>query len=129
MLEVGTMGQEEVIVSEELTAKCMGSGELDVFATPAMLALMEKTAYRSVADQLEEGCGSVGTMVSLTHSAASPLGMKVTCTSRLVAVDGRKLTFEIEAKDEKELIGKATHERFIVDHAKFQEKANQKKQS
>lgn len=123
MLEIGLQGHQELTVTRELTAKEMGSGELLVFATPAMLALMEKTAYQSVADELEEGSGSVGTMVNLTHSAASPVGMKVVCDSKLVAVDGRKLTFEIEVKDESGVIGQATHERFIVYNEKFQAKA------
>lgn len=128
MLELGMTGHQELIVTEELTAKAMGSGELRVFATPAMLALMEKTAYQSVADALEEGSGSVGTMVQLSHSAASPVGMKVTCDSKLTAIDGRKLTFEIEARDECGAIGKATHERFIIYNDKFQAKADAKGQ-
>ncbi len=127
MLEIGLQGHQELTVTEDLTAKEMGSGELLVFATPAMLALMEKTAYQSVADELEEGSGSVGTMVNLTHSAASPVGMKVVCDSKLVAVDGRKLTFEIEVKDEAGVIGQATHERFIVYNEKFQAKADAKR--
>lgn len=126
MLEIGLQGHQELTVTEELTAKAMGSGELLVFATPAMLALMEKTAYQSVAAELEEGSGSVGTMVHLTHSAASPLGMKVICDSKLVAVDGRKLTFEIEARDEAGMIGQATHERFIIVNEKFQAKTDAK---
>lgn len=126
MLEIGLQGHQELTVTEELTAKAMGSGELLVFATPAMLALMEKTAYQSVAAELEEGSGSVGTMVHLTHSAASPLGMKVICDSKLVAVDGRKLTFEIEARDEAGMIGQATHERFIIFNEKFQAKTDAK---
>lgn len=126
MLEVGMTGRQELTVTEELTAKAMGSGELLVFATPAMLALMEKTAYLSVADALDEGSGSVGTMVQLTHSAASPIGMHVVCESKLTAVDGRKLTFSIEARDDCGLIGQATHERFIVSNDKFQAKTDAK---
>lgn len=126
MLEIGLQGHQELIVTEELSAKAMGSGELLVFATPAMLALMEKTAYQSVAAELEEGSGSVGTMVNLAHSAASPIGMKVVCDSKLVAIDGRKLTFEIEARDEAGVIGQATHERFIIYNEKFQAKTDAK---
>ncbi|MDO4167120.1 MAG: thioesterase family protein [Eubacteriales bacterium] len=126
MLEVGITGHQELVVTEELTAKAMGSGELNVFATPAMLALMEKTAYQSVACELEEGSGSVGTMVNLTHSAASPVGMKITCDSKLIAMDGRKLVFEIEAKDDAGVIGQATHERFIIYNEKFQAKTDAK---
>lgn len=126
MLEIGMTGRQELTVTEELTAKAMGSGELLVFATPAMLALMEKTAYLSVADALDEGSGSVGTMVQLTHSAASPIGMHVVCESKLTAVDGRKLTFSIEARDDCGVIGQATHERFIVFNDKFQAKTDAK---
>lgn len=126
MVKVGMTGRQELTVTEELTAKAMGSGELLVFATPAMLALMEKTAYLSVADALDEGSGSVGTMVQLTHSAASPVGMHVVCESKLTAVDGRKLIFSIEARDDCGVIGQATHERFIVFHDKFQAKTDAK---
>lgn len=128
MPEIGIKGHQEMIVTKEVTAKAMGSGVLDVFATPAMLALMEKTAFTSVADHLEEGCGTVGTKVEIEHVAASPVGMKVICDSELVAIEGRKLVFAVEAHDAQGLIGKGTHERFIVGNEKFMEKANQKLQ-
>ena len=126
MLKTGIKGHQELIVTQELTAKNMGSGVMDVFATPAMLALMEKTAFTSVAPYLNEGCGSVGTKVDIEHVASSPVGMKITCDSELVEVEGRKLVFKVEAYDEKGLIGKGTHERFIVENQKFQEKTNNK---
>lgn len=127
MLEAGIIGRQEVTVDETNSAKTMGSGTLDVFATPAMIALMEKTAWMSVADMLDEGCGTVGISLHVSHDAPTPLGMKVTCESELTAVDGRKLTFEVKAYDEKGMIGKGTHERFIIQNEKFQSKANQKK--
>ena len=122
MLKTGIKGHQELVVTQELTAKNMGSGVMDVFATPAMLALMEKTAFTSVAEYLNEGCGSVGTKVDIEHVASSPVGMKITCDSELIEIEGRKLVFKVEAYDEKGLIGKGTHERFIVENKKFQEK-------
>ncbi|MCI5883573.1 MAG: thioesterase family protein [Clostridiales bacterium] len=125
-MEIGIKGLQKVVVSEKNSAKTMGSGTLDVFATPAMIALMEETAWKSVAPELEEGCGTVGIHLDVSHDAPTPLGMTVICQSELVAVEGRKLTFRVEAKDEKGIIGKGTHERFIIDNEKFQAKANQK---
>lgn len=126
MLETGIKGTKEITVTNELTAKTMKSGALDVFATPAMIALMEEVAYKSVAPELEEGCGTVGTMMNIKHVAATPVGMKVTCETELVKVDGRALTFSVKAFDECGLIGEGEHERFIVDDVKFQSKANGK---
>lgn len=126
MLKTGIKGHQELVVTQELTAKNMGSGVMDVFATPAMLALMEKTAFTSVAEYLNEGCGSVGTKVDIEHVASSPVGMKITCDSELIEIEGRKLVFKVEAYDEKGLIGKGIHERFIVENKKFQEKTDNK---
>ena len=126
MLKTGIKGKQTVIVTEENTAKTMGSGTLDVFATPAMIALMEKTAYESVAPELEEGSGTVGTALNVKHVAASPVGMKITCESELVKVAGRALTFSVKAYDEKGLIGEGEHERFIIYNEKFQAKADAK---
>ena len=126
MLETGMKGRKEIVVTQEKTAKAMGSGTLDVFATPAMIALMEKTAYESVAPELEEGSGTVGTALNVKHVAASPVGMKITCESELVKVDGRALTFSVKAYDEKGLIGEGEHERFIIYNEKFQAKADAK---
>ena len=97
-----------------------------VFATPAMIALMENTAFESVASELEEGSGTVGTALDIKHVSATPVGMKVTCESELVKVDGRALTFSVKAFDEAGLIGEGTHERFIVFEEKFQKKADDK---
>ncbi len=126
MLEVGIQGKESMVVEEKNTAKKIGSGTLDVLATPAMIALMEKTAWVSVAKELEEGCGTVGNRMEVTHDAPTPLGMMVTCESRLVAVEGRKLTFDVRAYDEVGEIGKGVHERFIIKNESFQKKANGK---
>ena len=126
MLKEGITGHQETIVTVENTAKTMKSGTLDVFATPAMIALMEQTAYESVAGEVEEGYGTVGTMLNVKHVSATPLGMKVTCESTLTKIDGRALTFEVKAFDERGLIGEGIHERFLVQNEKFQAKANNK---
>ena len=126
MLKEGVKGTQEIMVTEENTAKVMGSGALDVFATPAMIALMEKTAWESVQPYLEEGSGTVGTLMNVKHVAASPVGMKITCETELTKVDGRALTFSVKAFDEVGLIGEGEHERFIVYNEKFQAKADAK---
>ena len=126
MLKEGVKGTQEIMVTEENTAKVMGSGALDVFATPAMIALMEKTAWESVQPYLEEGSGTVGTLMNVKHVAASPVGMKITCETELTRVDGRALTFSVKAFDEAGLIGEGEHERFIVYNEKFQAKADAK---
>lgn len=126
MLTVGIKGKQEVMVSEANSAKTMGSGTLDVFATPSMIALMELTAWTSVAEYLDEGRGTVGTLLNVTHDAPTPLGMKVWCESELVEADGRRLVFEVAAYDEKGKIGGGRHERFVIQNEKFQAKANKK---
>ena len=127
MLETGIRGRQSVAVTPENTAKTMGSGTLNVFATPALVALAEKTCWMSVADALDEGCGSVGTKLELEHTAPTPVGMTVTCHSELVAVEGRKLTFKVTLADEKGPVGGGTHERLIIFEEKFAAKAEAKK--
>ena len=126
MLESGIKGTRAVTVNEENTAKAMGSGTLDVFATPALIALMEETCWRSVANELEEGSGTVGTLLEIKHTAPTPVGMKVTCESTLTEIDGRRLVFEVIALDGKGVVGEGRHERFIIQNEKFQVKANAK---
>lgn len=128
MLSVGIKGNLERTVTEELTAEALGSGLLPVFATPAAVALAEETAWRSVAGELEEGQGTVGTLMELAHIAATPLGMKVHCETELVEVDRRKLVFTVKIYDEKEKVADGRHERFIIDNAKFLSKAEGKLQ-
>ena len=126
MINTGIKGKLERTVTENITARKIGSGELDVLATPALIALAEETAWKSVADELEPGQGTVGTRMDLSHIAATPVGMKFYCESELAAVDRRKLTFTITAYDEKEKIAEGTHDRFIVDNEAFQTKADGK---
>ena len=126
MLEVGIKGQRETIVTKENTAAGIGSGSLEVFSTPMMILLMEESCFMSVNDILEEGFTTVGTCVNVKHLSATPLGMKVVIKSELIKVDGRALTFKVEAYDEKGLIGEGIHERFIVNNEKFQAKTDSK---
>lgn len=126
MLEVGIKGRQSVRVERANTAAAVGSGMLEVFATPSMIALMEKTASESVAPYLEDGQGSVGTHLDVFHTAATPVGMDVTCETVLTAIDGRKLTFEVKAFDKSGEIGHGTHERFIINNEKFMAKASAK---
>ena len=125
-MNTGIKGLKEITVTKELTAISLGSGDLEVYATPAMIALMEETASESVKPGLEVGQGSVGTCIAIKHLAATPIGMRVRCESELVEVDGRRLVFNITAYDEKEKIGEGTHERFIISNDKFQSKVNSK---
>ena len=126
-MEAGITGKQTITVTEEKTAKAMGSGTLPVFATPAMIALMENTAYKSVADELEEGAGTVGTLMNVKHVAATPVGMEVTCETKLIEVDRKRLVFEVKAYDAAGVIGEGTHERFIIDNERFLAKAEAKK--
>ena len=124
MLQVGIRGSGEAVVTEALTAKAMGSGELPVYATPAMVTLVEETAWKSVAPALEPGQGTVGTKLDLAHLAATPLGRKVRCETELIEIDRRRLTFSAAVYDEAGKIGEGTHERFIVDSERFLAKAD-----
>lgn len=126
MITAGIKGTKEITVQPGQSAQAMGSGMLAVFATPALVALMEGTAMESIAPHLDAGQGSVGTAIQVAHLAATPIGMKVRCESELTAVDGRKLTFAIAAYDEAEKIGTATHERFLIDNDRFMQKAQSK---
>ena len=100
----------------------MGSGTLPVYATPAMIALMEKTAMLSVASELEEGQATVGTLLEISHLAACGLGTKVSCESELVEIDRKRLVFSVTAYNGETVIGKGRHERFIIDTEKFMSK-------
>jgi predicted thioesterase len=123
MVETGIKGRLEETVTPEMSAARVGSGLVDVFATPMMIALIEKTCNESVLPHLDEGQGTVGTLVNVTHTAATPIGMRVWCESELVEVDRRRLVFKVKAFDECGLIGEGSHERFIIDTAKFAAKA------
>lgn len=121
-IKIGLVRKEEKIVGQEETAAAYGSGLVDVFATPAMIAFMEHTAMYTVKKLLPQGFSTVGTHVNISHSKATPVGMKVFCEATLVEIDGRKLVFEVTARDEEGEIGKGTHTRFIIDEKKFMAK-------
>lgn len=125
-LKVGLTNNIETVVTIDNCAQSVGSGDTLVFATPAMIALMEKTSAALVSPFLEEGNTTVGTLVSIEHSAATPVGMKVNCTATLVEIDGRKLVFSLDVSDECGKIGSGTHHRFIVNRNKFQQKTDSK---
>lgn len=126
MLESGITNTETTMVTEQNTAAALGSGTVLVFATPAMINLIEYTCSRSVQDELEPGQTTVGTNLNISHDAPTPIGMQVSCASKLVKVDGRALTFEVEVSDGVSVVGRGTHDRFIVDAERFQSKANAK---
>ena len=124
MLEIGLKGNAETVVTIDNTAKAFTSGALDVFATPAMIALMEETCWKMVQPELEEGQGTVGTKINVSHVAPSAIGKTVMCEATVIAIDGRKLTFEVVCSDESGMVGMGTHERFIINNEKFMAKAN-----
>lgn len=106
-------------MSLDNTALTLGSGDMEVFATPAMIALMENAAMNAVVEHLDAGATTVGTMMKSSHIKASPMGAEITAEAELVAVEGRRLTFVVKAWDEKGVIGEGEHERFIVDKTRF----------
>lgn len=126
-METGIKGTGSIVVTDEMTAVKVGSGLLPVYATPQMIALMENVASTSVEPFLEEGAGTVGTLMNVKHVAATPVGMTVRCETELVEIDRKRLVFSVKAYDEKELIGEGTHERFIIHNEKFLNKANAKR--
>ncbi len=109
----------KITVTKENCASAVGSGALDVFATPAMVALMENAACEVIKNSLEEGQSSVGTKVDVSHIKATPLGDEVQATATLLEIDGRRLVFRVSASDSKGIIGEGRHERFIVNVEKF----------
>ena len=125
-IQAGIKGYKEYVVTKELTAASVGSGLLEVYGTPYMIALMEETCHTSVGEFLDEGQGTVGISISIEHTSATPVGMKVWCQSELVEVDGKRLVFQVETFDEKGPIGKGEHQRFIIDNQRFMDKVSSK---
>jgi len=121
-LQPGLSAEVELTVSEAETAAHLGSGSLAVYATPALVALLENAAVHALEGHLPEGQTTVGGHMDVRHLAATPVGMKVRAQAELIEVDGRKLTFHIQAWDETEQIGEANHVRYLVDAKKFMEK-------
>ena len=125
-LKPGITNKTETIVTKELCANAWGSGGLEVYATPAMIALMENTAWASVEPCMEEGRSTVGTKLDVSHLSASPVGARITCESELVEIDGRRLVFKVSASDDAGLIGEGMHERFIINTEKFMARTEEK---
>jgi predicted thioesterase len=126
LLQPGMRGEKTEKVSDENTAESWGSGGLPVYATPAMIALMEGAAARAVQDKLPAGWSTVGTELNVKHLSASPLGLTVKALGELLEVDGRRLCFRVEALDSAGKIGEGTHERFIVENERFLKKTAEK---
>lgn len=122
MLEKGLSAQSRTTVVSENTAAAMGSGDLPVLATPAMVALMENAAMQAVAPELAEGETTVGAEMNCTHIKPSALGAEITATAVLTAVEGRKLTFNVGARDAEGMIGEGVHIRYVVDRERFMAK-------
>ncbi len=121
-LTKGLSAQSKIVVAESNIASTMGSGDLAVFATPAMIALMENAAMKAVAEALPEGSTTVGTEMNATHIKASGLGAEIVATAVVAEVEGRKITLNVGARDGESLIGEGVHTRFIVDREKFMSK-------
>ena len=115
----GLSGSVELVVGEEHTAPSIGSGKVRVLATPVMINLIEAAALDAIERLLPPGYQSLGTHLDVHHVAATPVGMRVVATAEVTKVDGRTVSFRVEAKDEKDLIGHGTHERVVVNVAKF----------
>ncbi len=126
-LKIGLICEIREEVTLKNTASALGSGGIDVYATPAMIALMEKAAMNAVQSALAEGLSTVGTMVNIKHMAATPVGMTVTAKAELIEVSEKRLLFKVEAFDEKDKIGEGIHERFIINVEKFISRVNAKK--
>ena len=121
----GLCHSETLVVEHKDTAAVYGSGALEVFATPAMIALMEKTCLESVAMKIGEGNTTVGIAVNIKHLKASPIGSLIRCDAKLIEVDRKRLVFEVRCLEGETLIGEGLHERFVVDSEKFMAKLNQ----
>ena len=119
MIEIGLKHESQTVVGPNNTAQTLGSGDMEVFATPAMVALMENAAMKAVADYLEEDQTTVGSEINTTHIKPSALGATISATAILSSVEGRKLTFLVAARDNHGVIGEGTHTRFVVSRERF----------
>ncbi len=124
-LRAGVSGEAKGVVTADNTAVAMRSGDVPVFATPALVALMEEAAVAALAPYLAEGQTSVGVQVEVRHLAATPVGAQVRAVARVMLIEGRRVTMRVLAYDEKQSIGEGQHERMIVDRTRFLERAQQ----
>lgn len=125
-LKTPMYGEARTRVTKENTALKFGSGKVDVFGTPAMIALMEEASINTVDTELPDGYATVGIELNIKHIAATPEGMSVTASSELIEIDGRRLTFKVGAFDEAEKIGEGSHQRYIIELDKFKDRASRK---
>lgn len=125
-IKAGASASAEIVVGTRDTAPHVGSGKVKVLATPVMVSLMEEAALNAVEGLLPPGQQTVGTRLDITHSAATPVGLRVKASAELTCVDGRRLTFRVWAEDDVERIGEGTHERIIIDVARFDTRAQAK---
>ena len=128
LLKPGLRGRAELMVAEEHTAPRVGSGRVHVLATPVMINLFEAAALDAVERLLPPGRQSLGTVLNVRHIAATPVGMRVTATAEVTEVEGRTIRFRLEARDERDLIGDGSHERVVVNVAKFDQRVQRKLQ-
>jgi predicted thioesterase len=125
-IQLGMKGTMETTVSEKQTARHLGSGGVDVYATPAMIGLMEGAAVNAIDPHLDEGEQSVGVEVRIRHLAATPLGQTVRAEAEVTEIDRRRVTFSVRAWDEQELIGEGVHVRFVIDVERYAQRLKEK---
>lgn len=125
-LRTGLIGSYQIVVANEHTAPFVGSGKVRVLATPVMINLFEAAALACCEQHLPQGRQSLGIHLDVRHIAATPVGMRVNATAELVKIEGRTLTFRVEAHDERELIGDGHHQRVVVDVERFDERVQKK---
>ena len=121
-LEVGMRGEASLVVGEEQTAAAFGAGGVHVFGTPMMIGLMENAAWQLVQPELPPGETTVGTLVNVRHLAATPIGGHVVATAELIEIDGRRFVFKVSARDDTQIIGEGTHERYQIVLERFLER-------
>jgi len=121
-LQPGLIGESSQLVTDAQTAAVYGSGFVPAYATPAMIALMENAGANAMQPCLAPGQTSVGVAVNVTHIAATPIGMTVRARAEIIAVEGRRVTFQVQAWDDREKIGEGTHVRAVIDQARFKER-------
>jgi predicted thioesterase len=126
---VGLHGAASLVVGDEHTAPSIGSGKVRVLATPVMINLIEAAALAAIEHLLPAGYQSLGTHLDVRHIAATPVGMRVTATAKVTRVEGRTVDFRVEAHDEKDLIGDGSHQRVVVNVAKFDQRVQRKLQN
>ena len=125
-IQPGLVGEQVTTVTEKLSARHLGSGNIDVYATPAMIVQMEAAAVAAIDPLLPDGQASVGTALNIRHLAATPLGQTVKARAEVVGIEGRQITLQVQAWDDHELIGEGTHTRVVIDTERFIDRVRSK---